>query len=293
MEDYHMKPRAINAIISADRHVAGEHPMRQPLPAGTLDYLDPFILLHHHGPHHFGADNQGLPFGPHPHRGFETVTLIYQGDIQHQDSRGHNSTIQAGGVQWMTAARGIVHSENTSKKFRAEGGDFELIQLWVNLPASLKMSQPVYQGMQKEELPVVSEDHDKVLVQVIAGSWNGSHSPVKSITGVELFNLDFLNEGGQVETSVAGNRNVLLYVLRGPVMVNGQQVDAGQLVEFETADGTITITASKQAKVLLGSGQIIDEPIATHGPFVMNNTTEIMEAFRDYQMGKMGILIEE
>jgi redox-sensitive bicupin YhaK (pirin superfamily) len=287
-----MTPKSIKAIIKADRHVAGEHPMRQPLPAGTLDYLDPFILLHHHGPYHFGPNNAGLPFGPHPHRGFETVTLIYQGDVQHQDSRGHNSIIGAGGVQWMTAARGIVHSENTSKAFRENGGDFELIQLWINLPAALKMSQPVYQGLQKDELPVTTEDDGRVSVQVIAGQWNDTDGPVNSVTGIDLFNLD-LQPGATVNTSIVPERNVLLYVLRGPVTVNGRLVNAGELVHFGNDEAGITITSEKAAKVLLGSGEQISEPIATHGPFVMNNTTEIMEAFRDYQMGKMGILIEE
>ncbi|PWU00048.1 MAG: nuclease PIN [Bacteroidetes bacterium] len=266
--------------------------MYQPLPTHDLQQIDPFILLHHHGPHRFEPYNKGLPFGPHPHRGFETVTLIFEGNVVHHDSQGFKSTIREGGVQWMTAARGIVHSEQLDKEMQEHGGPLEIIQLWINLPSKLKMSRPNYQGFQKESIPVKTLDNGNVAVNIISGIFGGSNGPVQSITGIQLSTIS-MKAGGQFETEVDPGRNILLYVMDGEVTVNGTKLTSRTLAEFENDAAGIRIEAGKDSRIVFGNGEPYNEPIVTHGPFVMNTTTEIMQAMRDYQMGKMGILIEE
>lgn len=286
-----MKPRTVQELIKAQPIQEGGLVLYQPLPVQQLEMIDPFLLLHHHGPHMYEPYNAGLPFGPHPHRGFEAVTFIFDGSVEHHDSRENRSTIHAGGVQWMTAARGIIHSENVPKEFRETGGNMEIIQLWINLPAKFKMSQPNYQGVQKEGVPVVSMDEDRVGVHVIAGSFNGVIGPVHSITGVEAYTINLKPEGA-LALETAENRNVLLYVLKGEVSVNGSQVKGRTLVQLSNDGTQVDLKASADTVILYSTGEPINEKVTHYGPFVMNTQTEILEAMRDYQMGKMGMLIE-
>ena len=281
--------KEIKRITSASSHRAGEHMMYQPIPSQETEQIDPFILLHHHGPHEFKPYNQGLPFGPHPHRGFETLTLVYEGDIEHADSQGFSSVIHPGGIQWMTAARGIVHSENISAAMREHGGKMEIIQLWMNLPGRLKMTAPNYQGLENEQIPRVLSDDQKIDTQLISGTFKGVKGAAKSITDLEIFSI-YLKEGGEETYSFAAERSVFLYALNGEVMVNDKLVYQRQMVEFKPGNTDIQVSAKTDARVLLCSGEPLNEPMVAQGPFVMNTTTEIMQAMRDYQMGKMGVM---
>lgn len=279
----------IKRILSASSHRAGEHMMYQPIPSQELEQIDPFILLHHHGPHVFQPYNQGLPFGPHPHRGFETLTLVYAGDIEHADSQGFSSIIHPGGVQWMTAARGIVHSENISAAMRENGGEMEIIQLWMNLPGKLKMTPATYQGLENEQIPRVLSADQKVETQVVAGTFKDTTGAAKSITDLEVFSI-YLKTGGKETYTARESRSILLYVLNGEVLINGKLAYQRQMIDFKPGHSEIEIVANTDARILYCTGEPLNEPMVSQGPFVMNTTTEIMQAMRDYQMGKMGVM---
>jgi quercetin 2,3-dioxygenase len=281
--------RHIKQIVSSSSYPIGEMRMQQPLPSEQLPNLDPFLLIHHHGPHTFQPFNQGLPFGPHPHRGFETLTFVYEGDIEHADSQGFKSTISAGGVQWMTAGRGIVHSENIPLEMRENGGRMEIIQLWMNLPARLKMTAPNYQGIQKTEIAEVFSADGKVKTNVISGEFREAKGVAKSLTDLQILNIE-AQEGGQEVYEVDENKTILFYVLDGELRVNGKYVIGHQQIEFSNTGTKIEIEAVTNARFIFGTGTPYNEPVVSQGPFVMNSTTEIMQAVRDYQMGKMGVM---
>jgi redox-sensitive bicupin YhaK (pirin superfamily) len=267
-------------------------PIFHALPAGALEQLDPFLLLDHIGPLTLEPYNAGLPFGPHPHRGFATVTVVLAGEVLHHDSRGHRQVVGAGGVQWMTAARGIIHAENIPREMRETGGKLELLQLWLNLPARLKMEQPVYQGLPAETLPTVAVGAGgRARLTVVAGDWAGVVGPARPLSPVRLALLQ-LPAGETYALAVAPEHNVLLYVLRGQVRANGQAVEGRQLLPLPPGGDTVEISAGHDAVLLLGAAAPLDEPLARQGPFVMNTTTQLMEAVRDYQMGRMGMLLE-
>ena len=261
------------------------------LPVGPMDALDPFLFLNHHGPQKYGPENRGLPFGPHPHRGFETLTFILQGDIVHKDSGGGQDKINAGGVQWMTAGRGVIHTEISSEEFKEKGGMEEVIQLWVNLPAKLKMTAPAYTGLQKDQIPEISADNGKVSIFPVSGTWNGQEGPIKSLTGIEIARFK-LKKDAAYSIRIPANRNVLFYVVNGEVRVNGSPAATHNLVEFGKEGEEIQINATQDSELIIGHGQPFNEPIVAHGPFVMNSEKDIMIAMRDYQMGKMGIWTE-
>lgn len=266
----------------------GKLTMHQPLPVNELDYADPFLLLHHHGPLVFEPGNQGLPFGPHPHRGFDTVTFIYEGNVVHKDSRGHESTIAKDGVQWMSAARGIVHSEDINQELKNSGGNFDIIQLWINLPGNLKMTEASYQGIQANEIPVIDFDGAKGKLHLIAGKYQSYTGPAKSKTNVFAANLQMENTSS-LEIPYFENERVMLYVRSGKVTIDGKELSARQMAYFDSKPEQIII-ASDNSKLLLCIAKPLNEPVVSHGPFVMNTQTEILQAMRDYQMGKMGIL---
>ncbi len=286
-----MSQRTIQQLIQPRAQRIGPLTMHQPLPAAGLQQIDPFLLLHHHGPQVFPADNSGLPFGPHPHRGFETVTFIYEGDVQHRDSSGFSSTIEKGGVQWMTTGSGLVHSESSSAGFRKQGGPVELIQLWTNLPARLKMVAPNYIGLQQDQIPVFSVAGEKGQLAVVSGNWVGVSGPVNPVYDVALANLT-LEAGGQFTWTVPAERSVLFYQMSGRTVVNGKEVNGRGMPVF-TGDGDeIIIEAAETSRMLLGSAMPINEPVVAHGPFVMNTQEEIRQAIYDFQTGKMGVLNE-
>ena len=286
-----MKKRSIMRIIKAQDVKMGPVTLKQPLPIGIIDQIDPFLLLHHVGPEHQKPfERNVMDIGGHPHRGFEPVTFIFKGAVHHRDSRGNDSVVQAGGVQWMTAGRGIVHSEAAAKSFVEKGGELELIQLWVNLPAEQKMVQPRYQGFQKENIPVFTNQGNKVRVNVIAGQFNNLNGPVGSLTGVRALTLE-LKKGGKVQLKEIAERNAILYQLHG--LVNANEIGMGdtKMAIFRQDGESIEIEAKTDSTLLYVSGQPIGEEVTQYGPFVMNTQTEVLEAMRDFQMGKMGVLI--
>ncbi|SNC76685.1 hypothetical protein SAMN06265337_3511 [Hymenobacter gelipurpurascens] len=257
------------------------------LPTQSVEHLDPFLFLNHHGPQVYPANNRGLPFGPHPHRGFETVTFILEGDIMHQDTGGHQSIIGPGGIQWMTAGRGLIHAEISSPEFKKTGGPLEILQLWVNLPAKDKMVEPRYIGLQEPEIPSVVLQEGRVAIKAISGNWAGAAGAVQPLADIQLATINFL-EGGTLELNITAERTIFFYVVRGRLRVNGQEVEARQLVEFNYDGDYLHVEGLSDAVLLLGHAKPFQEPIVAYGPFVMNTEKEIQEAYQDYQAGKFG-----
>jgi redox-sensitive bicupin YhaK (pirin superfamily) len=262
------------------------------MPTHEVNYIDPFLFLNHHGPQVYPPHNDGLPFGPHPHRGFETLTFIFDGDVMHRDSGGGKDTIRAGGIQWMTAGRGLIHTEVSSSEFKEKGGKVELIQLWFNLPGRLKMTPPNYVGLQKDKIPAISTDNDKVTINAISGNWADNKGPVQSITDISIASIE-MKQGSVFSKSVDSSQNILFYVVRGAVKVNGTTAAKLHLVDFTNDAEEVQIEALEDSLILFGHAKPYNEPIVAQGPFVMNTQTEIMQAMRDYQMGKMGVWIDE
>lgn len=258
-----------------------------PTPAVPMNQLDPFIFLNHHGWQQYQPKNAGLPFGPHPHRGFETVTFILEGDLTHKDSSGANSIIKAGGVQWMTAGSGLIHAEVSSEAFKAKGGPLEILQLWVNLPAKHKMTEPKYTGLQKEDIPSVPLDNGKVVLHPVAGKWGDTEGPVKPFTNIHLCWIEW-QQGGEATFPVPAEQNIFFYVVKGGVNVNGTDVRKLHLAEFNHDGEAVNIKANTDAVLLFGYATPFGEPFVAHGPFVMNTKEEIMQAYDDYNKGKFG-----
>lgn len=252
-----------------------------------IDTLDPFLFLNHHGPQVFKPFNEGLPFGPHPHKGFETVTFIVEGDLVHKDSTGFSSNIRAGGIQWMTAGSGIIHSELSSDEFREFGGPIEILQLWINLPSHLKNSPPNYIGLQKSDIPIIQEN-ELVRVHLIAGKWSDEVAPIQSLSHVQMCTID-VYQGGKLSVSVPEEKTILFYVIRGKIRVNGSEAEKNDLVEFEKSGEAIEVEASEDALLIFGYASPTNEPVVAHGPFVMNSEEEIRQAYVDYHAGRFGV----
>ncbi|WP_345951676.1 pirin family protein [Mucilaginibacter sp. PAMB04274] len=257
------------------------------LPTASVEYIDPFLFLNHHGPQVYPARNSGLPFGPHPHRGMETVTFILKGDISHKDSSGHESVIKAGGVQWMRAGRGLIHAEVSSDEFKRDGGDLEILQLWANLPARLKMADPYYIGKQQQDIPVLQFDEGKVTVNLIAGEWKDVKGAFESLTGIFLSTIN-LKAGAELEVAIPQAHNIFFYVISGEINVNGAAVRSLNLAEFNHDDDLLKMSVNIDSILLLGHAMPFNEPVVSQGPFVMNTEQEIMDAYQDYRTGKFG-----
>ncbi len=260
---------------------------RRPVPGPTLEHLNPFLFLNHHGPQVYRPGNRGLPFGPHPHRGFETVTFIIEGSLAHHDTGGHESVIRAGGVQWMTAGRGLVHAELSPDDFKRDGGPLEILQLWLNLPSSLKMTAPRYLGLQQDEIPAIALADGRETVHLVAGEYNGTIGPVHSLTGTFMATVS-LRAGGRVGFVGLAGRVPFVYVVRGAVRIEGEEVTAFNLAQLSDDGDALVIAADRDALVLVGHADPIDEPVVAHGPFVMNSAAEIRQAIADYQAGAFG-----
>lgn len=282
-----MSVRTIKLQHPAIRDDIGDLSTIRPLPGPYVDRIDPFLFLNHHGPQTYRPNNRGLPFGPHPHRGFETVTFILEGELAHLDSGGGESVIHAGGVQWMTAGRGLVHAEVSPETFKRSGGPLEILQLWVNLPSKLKMVDPQYVGLQKADIPELIVDDGKVRLHLISGDWNGQTGPFHSRTDIALATLHF-SAGGSVRVPVPASHSVFLYIVRGQTTVCGIAAEPFHLIELNHDGDEVEIGAQSDAVVLFGHAEPIGEPVVAHGPFVMNTREEITEAIRDYQAGKFG-----
>jgi redox-sensitive bicupin YhaK (pirin superfamily) len=256
---------------------------------GSAAALSPFLLLDYGAPRDV-APSTGEPrgVGEHPHRGFETVTIAYQGEIEHRDSAGHHGRIGPGDVQWMTAASGVVHEEKLSREFTRKGGTLEMVQLWVNLPAKLKMSKPAYQDLLDTGIPVVPLAGGAGTVRVIAGEFKGAKGPARTFTPIDLWDLR-LKAGKAVELDLPEGHTAALLVLRGEVRVNGSgSAGESELAVLDRRGEGVSVEARKDATVLILSGEPIDEPVVGYGPFVMNTQEEIRQAIRDYQEGRLG-----
>lgn len=271
-------------------HKAIDEPMQglstfRVFPNKEINQIDPFLLLNHHGPQEFPPNNSGLPFAPHPHRGFETLTFILKGDVVHSDSGGGESIITSGGVQWMTAGKGIIHSENSSEEFKRNGGVEEILQLWINLPSKLKMTQPKYIGHQHDDIIKVKLDEGKVNVNLISGTLDNAKGNIDAMTGVFTSFIE-IKKGGSFRTKVDTERNILLYIVDGRLKVNEAVAEKLFLVEFSNNDEEISIEALEDSIIIFCHGKPLGEPVASYGPFVMNTEGEIKQAMLDYQSGK-------
>jgi len=280
-----MTTRTVRRLHPAISDDIGDLRTQRPLPNDRLAQIDPFLFLNHHGPQVYPPGNRGLPFGPHPHRGFETVTFIVEGSLTHRDTGGHESVIREGGVQWMTAGRGLEHAELSPDAFLRLGGPLEILQLWINLPARLKMTDPGYTGLQQDEIPSFPADDGRVTIHLISGDWDGHHGPIASITSVTMMTIA-LSEGGKVTLPAPSGHNVFLYLVRGEVRVSGTSVPPMNLVELDEDGDSVELEALTPSLLLFGHAEPYNEPVVAHGPFVMNTREEILEAIRDYQAGK-------
>jgi redox-sensitive bicupin YhaK (pirin superfamily) len=252
--------------------------------------LDPFLLLDYAAPAEFGPALAPRGVGEHPHRGFETVTIAYQGEIDHRDSAGHAGRIGPGDVQWMTAASGIVHEEMHGREFTKKGGTLEMVQLWVNLPARFKMAPPGYQDVLESRTPVVELADGAGSVRVIAGGFENERGPARTFTPIELWDLR-IRAGKTANLHVPPGQSTGLLLLHGGGRVNGSKsVDEGGLAVLDRDGETLSIQAAADSTILLLSGAPIGEPVVGYGPFVMNTKKEIRQAFDDYESGKMGHL---
>ncbi|MCI0995901.1 pirin family protein [Pseudomonas corrugata] len=251
-------------------------------------HISPFLLLDHAAPNEFTPTTERRGVGQHPHRGFETVTIVYQGELEHRDSTGSGGKIGPGDVQWMTAASGIIHEEFHSEAFARQGGFMEMVQLWVNLPAKDKMAPAGYQTLLKNDIPNIELKDDAGRLRLIAGTFEGQQGPAKTFTPIDVWDIR-LNADKSLTLDLHEGRNTALVVLHGTVQANGRErIEAGQLALFDRAGDQLTLHANNDAVVLLLSGEPIDEPIVGHGPFVMNSEQEIHQAFNDFHSGRFG-----
>jgi len=289
-----MNNRTIKIVLNAQVFEMGGMPVRQPFPSANIEQVDPFLLLHHANvkvPQHVPVDRAGV--GPHPHRGFSPVTFIFKGGVHHRDSRGNDSVIYAGGTQWMHAGMGIIHSERPPHDIFEIGGRQEIIQLWVNSPAKNKMDQPHYYPLTKEETPTIKSEDGLTTIQIEAGELDNVKGAIPTLSPVNTFTVE-MEKSGKYYFKIPSTHNAFIYLLDGKVNVNNEQIVEGRHAAIFNNDGTgFGVHAVENTRFLVASGEPLNEPVASHGPFVMNNETQILQAFRDYQMGKMGVLIEE
>jgi len=274
------------------RHWVGDgFPVRNLIPGNTVgDQLSPFLLLDYAGPEKFAPTDRPRGVGEHPHRGFETVTIVYDGVVAHRDSTGSGGVIGPGDVQWMTAASGIVHEEMHEKEWAKKGGAFQAIQLWVNLPRAHKMSSPGYQTLLKTDIPVVEFAGGAGHLRVIAGEFQGITGPAKTFTPVHLYDIR-VKAGSRAELTVPSGLNTAVFVLQGETSMNGSEpVKEAELARLDRTGEHIMIAAKNDTVLLVLAGEPIDEPVARYGPFVMNTQAELVQAVNDYQAGKMGHL---
>ena len=283
--------KKITGVYSAPRpHWVGDgFPVRSLFSYNTHGkQLSPFLLLDHAGPAEFAPATAPRGVGQHPHRGFETVTIVYDGEVAHRDSTGAGGVIGPGDVQWMTAASGIIHEEFHSEDFTRKGGRLEMVQLWVNLPAADKMASPGYQNITNADIPVVALPDGAGKVRVIAGDYASAHGPARTFTPINVWDVR-LERDATTTLDFADGHTVAMVVLHGTVMANdGQVVREGQLVVFDRTAGQVRLEANGQATVLVLTGEPIDEPIAGYGPFVMNTQEEIRQAIDDFNSGRFG-----
>lgn len=292
-----MKTKNVELVVAppTPHYVGDGFRVHNFIPSGyhlDMKRMSPFIMLDYNSEYYFPPTPNQRGVGVHPHRGFETVTIAYQGKVAHHDSAGNSGVIEPGDVQWMTAASGVLHKEYHEKEFSRQGGLFQMVQLWVNLPAKDKMSPPKYQGIQNKDIPKVDLTHNGGLVEVIAGSYQGVQGKASTFSPVHMLNAK-LNHNGKAEFDLPEHYNTGLIVIKGSIKVNDSHdvIATDHFVLFENKGETFSVEAQQDDTVVLVlSGEPINEPIAAHGPFVMNTHQEILQAFEDFNLGKFGYL---
>jgi len=290
-----MNTKTLKRVISIHRQ--GEaHWVGDGFPVHTIFHyqerpaLSPFLLLDHAGPHDFAPSPEPRGVDWHPHRGFETVTIVYDGEVDHHDTAGNGGSIRAGDVQWMTAGSGLLHKEFHSPGFTRQGGRFEVLQLWVNLPRASKMTAPRYQALAAQDIPVVPLPGDAGSVRVIAGEFGTARGAARTFTPINLLDLR-LTAGKRVTLDLRDGYTAALYVLKGEVVIGDRETArATELVVLDRRGAEAAIEANSDATVFVMNGQPIDEPIAGYGPFVMNTRQEIQQAFVDFNQGRFGVV---
>lgn len=293
-----METKDIEWVFSPPEvHMVGDgfrmHNFIPGLPELTMERMDPFLVLDYNSKHNFPPTDKIRGVGVHPHRGFETVTIVYHGKIAHNDSAGGGGVIGQGDVQWMTAGSGILHKEFHEEEFSKQGGDFQMVQLWVNLPRKDKMTKPKYQPLKNEQISKVQLENGFGIVEIIAGEFQGTKGSASTFSPVNVFNAK-LNQGGNAEFNFPAEFNTGILVIEGKIKVNESElVAADHFILFKNQGETFKIQATENSVVLILSGQPLHEPIMAHGPFVMNTRQEIWDAFHDYNSGKFGYLDEE
>lgn len=289
-----MNTKNVSAVIApASPHFVGDgfrvHNFIPGNPQLHMQRMDPFIMLDYNSKYTFPAAPEPRGVGVHPHRGFETVTIAYKGRVEHHDSAGGGGVIGEGDVQWMTAASGVLHKEHHEKEWAKTGGEFQMVQLWVNLPAKDKMSVPKYQAIENAQMLRVDADRNGY-IELIAGDYKGQKGPASTFTPIHMMNAK-LGKGGMASFEFPPNYTTLALVIEGDILINqADKVAADHLALFDNKGSAFTIEATEEAVVLILSGLPIAEPIFAHGPFVMNNRDEIVQAFEDYNNGKFGYL---
>lgn len=281
----------LSVLPHASNHWVGDgFEIRNLFPSNDLgERISPFLLADYFGPTEFGPTKDKRGVGEHPHRGFETVTLLFEGEVDHRDSAGHSGTIGPGDVQWMTAGSGVVHEEFHSPAFSAAGGTFHGVQLWVNLPAKHKLDPPRYQGILAAEIPSVDlagAGH----ARIIAGTLQGTTGPAQTVTPMNLWDLT-LKAGSETTLELPDGHNTAVALLQGRAKVqDSEDLTDAHIAVLDRPGTSVHITAPENSRLLILSGEPINEPVVSHGPFVMNTPTEINQAIRDYQSGTMGHL---
>jgi redox-sensitive bicupin YhaK (pirin superfamily) len=293
MAEQNIKQKKVLGVYGpGSNHWVGDgFPVRNLFPSnGVEKEINPFLMLDYAGPSEFKPSGKTPGVGQHPHRGFETVTIAYQGAVGHRDSAGNSGVIYPGDVQWMTAASGVVHEEMHEHEFARKGGTFEMIQLWVNLPREYKMSKPGYQAIASDRIPVV-ELGSGGRARVIAGELNGTSGPAHTFTPINVFDVT-VKSGGRVEIPLPEGHNAAVVLRKGDVSINGEKSLMGEarIATLSASGGGVTIEAREDSAMLVLSGEPIAEPVASYGPFVMNTREELAQAIEDYKAGKMGQL---
>lgn len=287
------KFRTIENIFKApEPHMVGDgFRVSQYIPTGikSMERLSPFLLLDYNAPYYFKPSETRLGVGAHPHRGFETVTIAYDGKVEHHDNKGNHGIIGPGDVQWMTAASGIMHKEYHETEFSKNGGIFHMVQLWVNLPKDKKIIEPKYQPLLKEEMGVLKLDNDKGEISIIAGEVNGVKGPANTFTNINLYNINLKNYGNTT-LSEPKNFNTAILILKGEAKVNEDKIcKEGDFIVFDNVEGEILLESlTEESLFLVLSGEPINEPVVSHGPFVMNTLGEILDAYEDFRNNKFG-----
>ena len=282
-----MGHKSIRKILAAtEKHIGNGNYVYSPLPNEWVEQISPFLMLDHFGP---AVVSKEKPFyvPPHPHKGFEPVTLLFQGEVLHKDSMGNTGRLKAGDVQWMTAGRGIVHSEGVPDEFLENGGTMELIQLWINLPRSQKQHEPRYQDLRAANFPVITEGD--LELKLIAGTYAGKQASTELLTPVLVMHGK-LKAGATASIQIPTGFSSTIYTLSGTLFSDGYEVPAKHLMWFSESGETQEFSASRDSEFVVLAGEPIQEPVASYGPFVMNTKVELIEALEEYRAGKMGEL---